>query len=66
MSWKDRLFGSKILAVGKCRYKKADGTTIIVTKDIRYIVKDGRSTIHMYDLDDVKHYCKHSGCRQIP
>lgn len=66
MSWKNRLFGSKILAVGKRRYKKADGTTIIVTKDIHYIVKDGRSTIHMCDLDDIKHYCKHSGCRQIP
>ncbi len=60
MSWKDKLFGSRILAVGKRKYKKADGTTITVTKDIRYTVKDGSSTIHMYDLDDVKSYCKHS------
>ena len=59
MSWKDKLFGSRILAVGRRRYKKADGT-ITVTKDIRYSVKDGSSTIHMYDLDDVKSYCKHS------
>lgn len=60
MSWKDKLFGSRILAVGRRRYKKADGTTIIITKDIRYTVKDG-SIIHMYDLDDVKSYCKHNG-----
>ena len=52
MSWKDRLFGSKILAAGKRKYEKADGTTITVIKDIRYTVKDGSSTIHMYDLDD--------------
>ena len=60
MSWKDKLFGSRILAIGRRRYKKADGTTIIVTKDIRYTVKDGSSTIHMYDLDYVKSYCKQS------
>ena len=60
MSWKDKLFGSRILAIGRRRYKKADGTTIIVTKDIRYTVKDGSNTIHMYDLDDVKSYCKQS------
>jgi hypothetical protein len=58
MSWKDKLFGSRILAIGRRRYKKADGTTIIVTKAIRYTVKDGSSIIHMYDLDDVKSYCK--------
>lgn len=62
MSWKDKLFCSRILAIGRRRYKKNDGTTITVTKDIRYTVKDGSSTIHMYDLDDVKSYCKHSGC----
>ena len=60
MSWKDKLFGSKVLAIGKRKYAKADGTTITVSKDIRYTVKDGSSTIHMYDLDDVKSYCKHS------
>ena len=60
MSWKDKLFGSRILTIGRRRYKKANGTTITVTKDIRYTVKDGSSTIHMYDLDDVKSYCKHS------
>lgn len=65
MSWKDKLFSSRILAIGRRRYKKNDGTTITVTKDIRYTVKDGSSTIHMYDLDDVKHYCKHSGYCQI-
>ena len=61
MKLKDKLFGSRIFAVGKRRYKKADGSTITVTKDLRYAVQDGSSTIHMYDLDDVKHYCKHSG-----
>lgn len=61
MKLKDKLFGSRILAVGKRRYKKADGSTITVTKDLRYTVQDGSSTIHMYDLDDVKHYCKHGG-----
>lgn len=66
MKWEDTLFVSKTLAVGKRRYKKTDGTTITVTKDIRYTVKDGSSTIHMYDMDNVKHYCKHSGYRQIP
>ena len=60
MRWKDKLFGSRILAIGKRKYAKADGTTITVSKDIRYTVKDGSSTIHMYDLDDVKSYCKHS------
>ena len=60
MSWKDKLFGSRILAIGRRRYKKVYGTTITVTKDIRYTVKDGSSTLHMYDLDDVKSYCKHS------
>lgn len=60
MSWKDKMFGSRILAIGRRIYKKADGTTITVTKDIRYTVKDSSSTIHMYDLDDVKSYCKHS------
>jgi len=61
MSLKDKLFGSRLFAVGRRRYKRADGTTITVTKDIRYTVKDGGRTIHMYDLDDVKHYCKYSG-----
>ena len=60
MSWKDKLFGSRILAIGRRRYQKADGTTITVTKGIRYTVKDGSSIIHMYDLDDVKSYCKRS------
>ena len=60
MIWKDKLFSSRILAVGRCKYTKADGTAITVTKDIRYTVKDGISTIHMYDLDDVKSYCKRS------
>lgn len=60
MSWKDKAFGSRILAIGRRKYKKVDGTTIIVTKDIRYTVKDGSSIIHMYDLDDVKNYCKRS------
>ena len=59
MNLKNKLFRSKLFAVGKRPYKKADGTTIIVTKDIRYTVKDGSSTIHMYSLDDVDHYC---GC----
>lgn len=66
MSWKDKLFGSKLFAVGKRRYKKADGTTIIVTKDIRYAVKAGNSTIHMYSLDDVDHYCGRYGYSPIP
>lgn len=61
MSLQDKLFGSSLFAVGRRRYKRADGTTITVTKDIRYTVKDGGRTIHMYDLDDVKHYCKYSG-----
>ena len=60
MSWKDRLFGSRILAVGRRKYTKSDGTAITVTKDIRYTVKDGNSIIHVYDLDDVKSYCKRS------
>lgn len=60
MKLKDKLFGSKILAVGKRKYKKSDGAMITVTKDIRYTVKDGSSTIHMYNLDDVKSYCKRS------
>ena len=63
MSIKDRLFGSKILAVGKRKYKKASGA---VTKDIRYTVKDGSSTIHMYSLEDVKHYCTRYGYHPIP
>ncbi len=66
MSWKDKLFGSKIFAVGKRKYKKADGSTITVTKDIRYTVKDGSSTIHMYSLEDVKHYCARYGYNHIP
>lgn len=66
MSWKDKLFGSRILAIGRRIYKKADGTTIIVTKDIRYTVKDGSSTIHMYSLDDVDHYCSRYGYSPIP
>ena len=60
MNWKDKLFGSRILAIGRRRYKKADGTMITVTKNIRYTVKDGSSIIHMYDLDDVRSYCKRS------
>ena len=66
MSWKDKLFGSRIFAVGKRKYKKTDGATIIVTKDIRYTVKDGSSTIQMYSLDDVEHYCAQYGYSPIP
>lgn len=65
MKLKDKLFGSKILAVGKRKYKKANGATITVTKDIRYTVKDG-SIIHMYSLEDVKHYCTRYGYHPIP
>lgn len=66
MRLKGKLFGSKIFAVGKRKYKKADGVMIIVTKDIRYTVKDGSSTIHMYSLDDVDHYCTRYGYNPIP
>ena len=66
MSLKDKLFGSRLFAVGRRRYKKAEGSTITVTKDIRYTVKDGSSTIHMYSLDDVDHYCTRYGYRPIP
>lgn len=66
MKLKDKLFGCKILAVGKRKYKKDNGTTITVTKDIRYTVKDGSSTIHMYSLEDVKHYCTRYGHSPIP
>ena len=66
MNWKDRLFSSRILAIGRRRYKKADGTTITITKDIRYTVKDGSSTIHMYSLDDVAHYCSRYSYIIIP
>ncbi len=65
MSWKDKLFGSKIFAGGKRSYQKPDGTTITVTKDIRYTIRDGSSTIHVYDIDDVKHYCGRRGYRVI-
>lgn len=66
MKLKDKLFDSRILALGKRNYKKADGNTITVTKDIRYTVRDGSSVIHMYDLDDVKHYCKNGGYKAGP
>ena len=66
MNLKNKLFRSKLFAVGKRHYKKPDGTTIIVTKDIRYTVKDGSSTIHMYSLDDVEHYCSRYGYNPIP
>lgn len=66
MSLKDKLFGSRLFAVGRRRYKKAEGSTITVTKDIRYTVKDGSSTIHMYSLDDVEHYCACYGYTPIP
>lgn len=66
MSWKDKLFGSKIFAVGKRKYKKTDGSTITVTKDIRYTIKAGSSAIHMYSMDDVEHYCTRYGYHPIP
>ena len=66
MSLKDKLFGSRLFAVGRRRYKKAEGSTITVTKDIRYTVKDGSSTIHMYSLDDVEHNCARYGYTPIP
>lgn len=65
MSLKDKLFSSKVFAAGKREIEKADGTTITITKDIRYTVKDGSRTIHMYDLEDVNHYCKYCG-KTIP
>ena len=66
MSLKDKLFGSRLFAVGRRRHKRADGSMITVTKDIRYTVKDGSSTIHMYSLDDVEHYCARYGYTPIP
>lgn len=66
MNLKDKLFGSRIFAFGKCCYQSPDGSTIMVTKDIRYTVRDGGSTIHMYDLEDVKHYCSCRGYRVVP
>lgn len=66
MGLKDKLFGSRLFAVGRRRYKRADGSMITVTKDIRYTVKDGSSTIHMYSLDDVEHYCARYGYTPIP
>ena len=66
MKLKNNLFRSKLFAVGKRRYKKPDGTMIVVTKDIRYTVKDGSSTIHMYSMDDVDHYCSRYGYTPIP
>ena len=61
----DKLFrNSRVVAIGKLRYKNSEGETVTVTKDIRYTVKDRNSVVYMYDLDDVREYCKR--CQSTP
>ena len=65
MKLMDKLFrNTRVVAIGKLRYKNSEGETVTVTKDIRYTVKDGNSVVYMYDLDDVKDYCKR--CQYTP
>ena len=67
MRFVDKLFGrSSVVTLGKQRYRNSAGEVIVVTKDIRYRVKDRNSTIYMYDQADVKQYCSRYGYKPIP
>ena len=58
----DKLFGrSKILTLGKLHYQSHDGEPVMISKDLRYTIRCGNSTLHMYEWQDVKDHCKKYG-----
>lgn len=58
----DKLFGrSRILTLRKLHYQNRDGEPVMISKDIRYTIRCGNSTLHMYEWQDVVDYCKKYG-----
>ena len=50
----DKLFGrSRILTLGKLHYQSHDGEPVTISKDLRYTIRCGNSTLHMYEWQDV-------------
>ena len=70
MSWKDKLgkvrrselLVAYVQIVLGCIIGGAAYPMFLVPNNIAPGGLTGSSTIHMYDLDDVKSYCKHSTC----
>ena len=46
----DKLFGkSRIHTLGKLHYQNRAGESVTISKDLRYTIRCGNSTLHMYE-----------------
>jgi len=58
----DLLYGKNHNSIkGKLYLRNHLGVPVIVTKEIRYTVTDGQSTVHINSYDDLSEYCRNAG-----
>lgn len=58
----DLLYGRNYNSIkGKLYLRNRSGSPVIVTKEIRYTVTDGQSTVHINGYDDLSEYCRNAG-----
>ena len=63
----DKLFGkSRIHTLGKLHYQNRAGESVTISKDLRYTIRCGNSTLHMYEWQDVVDHCKKYGYTPVP
>ena len=63
----DKFFGkSRILTLGKLHYQSRDGEPVTISKDLRYTIRCGNSTLRMYEWQDVVDHCKKYGYTPVP
>ncbi len=58
----DLLYGRNHNSIkSKLYLRNRSGAPVIVTKEIRYTVTDGQSTVHINGYDDLSEYCSTAG-----
>jgi hypothetical protein len=58
----DLLYGKSHNSIkGKLYLRNRSGDPVTVTKEIRYTVTDGQSTVHINGYDDLSEYCRTAG-----
>jgi hypothetical protein len=58
----DLLYGRNHNSIkGKLYLRNRSGAPVMVTKEIRYTVTDGQSTVHINGYDDLSEYCRNAG-----
>ena len=58
----DLLYGKSHNSIkGKLYLRNRSGDPVTVTKEIRYTVTDGQSTVQLNGYDDLSEYCRNVG-----